>query len=192
AALHDYRPEAIATYSSIADLLAGEQLDGRLRIRPALVLVTAEVLTPQAEKRIREAWGLAPTQLYASTEAPVLACARRGEDSLCIREDQIILEVVDEELRPLPPGTPGDKVRLPNVVNRTQPLIRYELDDSVELAPGSTTPSRRIARIEGRSDDILRFRGLMTTARSRSIRTCSMRPSPHSGRSASIRSSTTR
>jgi len=160
--LNDFQPEAIATYSSIAGLLADEQLDGALQIRPTLVLVTAEVLTEQAEQRITEAWGFAPTHLYASTEAPVLACGRPGDRALSIREDQVILEVVDEENTPVPPGTPGHKVLLTNLVNRAQPLIRYELNDSVELAAGprpTTPPYRRIARIEGRSDDILQFPG---------------------------------
>jgi len=158
-ALNEHRPDGIATYASVAALLADEQLDGRLRIRPAFVLTTSEVLTDAAERRIREAWGVAPTQLYASTEAPVLACG--GGGGLRIREDEVLLEVVDEHNRPLPPGTPGDKVLLTNLVNRTQPLIRYELEDSVELADGFAadgSPFRRIARIQGRTEDILRLR----------------------------------
>jgi phenylacetate-coenzyme A ligase PaaK-like adenylate-forming protein len=45
-----------------------------------------------------------------------------------------------------------------NLVNRTQPLIRYELSDLVTLAEGPKPtgwPFRRIAAVEGRSDDIL-------------------------------------
>jgi phenylacetate-coenzyme A ligase PaaK-like adenylate-forming protein len=159
--LNEYGPDGIATYSSIAALLADEQLGGRLRIRPTFVLTTAEVLTDAAERRIREAWGVAPTQLYASTEAPVLACGRSG--GLRIREDEIVLEVVDEDNRALPPGTPGDKVLLTNLVNRTQPLIRYELEDSIELAdgfPADGSPFRRIARIQGRTEEILRLRAV--------------------------------
>jgi phenylacetate-coenzyme A ligase PaaK-like adenylate-forming protein len=160
-ALNEWQPDGIATYSSVAGLLADEQLDGRLRIRPTFVLTTSEVLTDAAEQRIRDAWGVAPTQLYASTEAPVLACGASG--GLCIREDEVVLEVVDEQNRPLPPGTPGARVLLTNLVNRTQPLIRYELEDSVELADGFAAggpPFRRIARIQGRTGDILRLRAL--------------------------------
>jgi phenylacetate-coenzyme A ligase PaaK-like adenylate-forming protein len=158
-ALNEYGPQAIVTYSSLAGLLADEQLDGRLRIRPTLVLVTSEVLTEHAERRIREAWGIAPTQLYASTEAPILASGPGG--GLCIREDEVLLEVVNRENCPLPPGTPGEKVLMTNLVNRTQPLIRYELEDSVELADGFArdgSPFRRIARIQGRTQEILRLR----------------------------------
>jgi phenylacetate-coenzyme A ligase PaaK-like adenylate-forming protein len=47
-------------------------------------------------------------------------------------------------------------VLLTNLVNRTQPLIRYEITDLVTLAddPNPTgMPFRRITAIEGRSDD---------------------------------------
>jgi phenylacetate-coenzyme A ligase PaaK-like adenylate-forming protein len=60
----------------------------------------------------------------------------------------------------VPPGEAGAKVLLTNLVNRTQPLIRYELSDSVTLEPGpdpSGRPYTRIARVDGRSDDILRL-----------------------------------
>jgi phenylacetate-CoA ligase len=58
----------------------------------------------------------------------------------------------------VPPGTPGHKLLLTNLVNHTQPLIRYELTDSVTLATGPNPlglPYQRIAAIDGRSDDII-------------------------------------
>jgi phenylacetate-coenzyme A ligase PaaK-like adenylate-forming protein len=47
-----------------------------------------------------------------------------------------------------------------NLVNYAQPLIRYELSASVTLADGpdpTGQPYGRIARVVGRSDDILRL-----------------------------------
>ena len=54
----------------------------------------------------------------------------------------------------------GTKVLLTSLVNRAQPLIRYELTDAIVLAEGpdpSGRPYLRIARVDGRSGDILRF-----------------------------------
>ena len=68
------------------------------------------------------------------------------------------MEVVDDRGAPVPPGLPGSKVLLTNLVNRAQPLIRYELADSVVLAAGpdpSGRPYDRIQRVDGRSDDVL-------------------------------------
>ncbi len=62
----------------------------------------------------------------------------------------------------MPPGEPGSRVLLTNLVNRAQPLIRYELSDAVVLEDGpdpSGRPYLRIARVDGRSSDFLRFPG---------------------------------
>ena len=158
AALNEYRPDALLGYPSIIALLAQEQLDRRLRIAPRIVGLGGEVLTDEARGRMHEAWGLEPAQVYAATETPILASSTPPDYGLHISEDLLVLEVVDERNRPVTPGTPGYKVLVTNLVNRAQPLIRYELSDSVLLADDpdpSGLPYRRIARIDGRSDDIL-------------------------------------
>jgi phenylacetate-coenzyme A ligase PaaK-like adenylate-forming protein len=73
-----------------------------------------------------------------------------------------VVEVVDEHNQPVRPGRPGYKVPLTNLLNHTQPLIRYELSDSVVLADGPNPnglPYACIASVDGRSNDILRFPG---------------------------------
>jgi phenylacetate-coenzyme A ligase PaaK-like adenylate-forming protein len=60
----------------------------------------------------------------------------------------------------VPPGVPGYRVLLTSLVNRALPLIRYELADTVTLAAGpdpSGLPYRRIERVDGRNDDLLRL-----------------------------------
>lgn len=158
-ALNAAQPEAVATFSGIAALLASAQLDGKLRIAPRAVMTTSEVLTPAMKRQIQEAWGIRATDLYGCTEAPCLAVSTPRESGLRVYRDQCIMEVVDTENRPVSPGTPGAKVLLTNLVNYTQPLIRYELTDSVVPAESSRDGyCQRIASIDGRSDDILRFR----------------------------------
>jgi hypothetical protein len=44
-----------------------------------------------------------------------------------VLEDLVVVEVVDEHGRPVPPGAHGHKVRLTSLVSRVQPLLRYEL-----------------------------------------------------------------
>ena len=46
AALNAFQPEALTAYPSVAAALAEEQLQGRLRIAPALVGTTSEVQRP--------------------------------------------------------------------------------------------------------------------------------------------------
>jgi len=160
AALDEYRPEVLAGYPSVIALLAEEQLQGRLEIAPRVVLTTSEVLTEDAAARI-EAARTRPVEGYFTTEVGVVAAGSLDHVGLHVCEEAIV-EVVDEAGRAVPPGRPGAKVLLTNLVNRAQPLIRYELLDCVELAAGpdpSGRPYDRIARIDGRSDDVLGLPG---------------------------------
>ena len=77
-------------------------------------------------------------------------------------EESVVLEVVDDDGVPVPAGEPGSKVLLTSLVNRAQPLIRYELADAVVLEDGpdpSGRPFTRIARVDGRTGDVLVFDG---------------------------------
>ena len=160
AALDAYQPEVLVGYPSMITLLAEEQLGGRLAIAPRVVLTTSEVLTDDAAARIEAAW-TAPVQGYFSTEVGVIACSSVDNVGMHVCEDAIV-EVVDDRGRPVPPGTLGSKVLLTNLVNLTQPLIRYELSDAVQLEAGPDPGGRpfdRIRRVDGRSDDVLRLPG---------------------------------
>ena len=69
--------------------------------------------------------------------------------------DWTVLEPVDCDGHPVPPGVPSHTVLLTNLANRVQPLIRYDLGDSVTLLErpcecGSAFPA---IRVEGRCDD---------------------------------------
>jgi len=99
-----------------------------------------------------------PIDFYGTTEALIPAAGRQGQTGMDILEDLVVLEVVDEHNQPVPPGVPGHKVLLTNLVNRAQPLVRYELTDSVTLAGRPNPlglPYARIASVDGRSDDVV-------------------------------------
>jgi phenylacetate-coenzyme A ligase PaaK-like adenylate-forming protein len=160
AALDAYEPEALLAYASVLAALADEQLEERLGIAPRIVIATSEVLTDDAAHRIAEAWGVRPMQAYAATEAPPIATGSPEHVGMHVWENSLVLEVVDDDNKPVPPGQSGAKVLLTNLVNRKQPLIRYELADSVVLAEQpdpSGRPWLRIAQVDGRSDDVLRL-----------------------------------
>jgi phenylacetate-CoA ligase len=157
-ALDGYQPEALIAYASVLGMLADEQLSGQLQIAPQVTIAGSEVLTDAVSEKVTRAWGAAPVNVYAATEAPGIAIGSPDGEDMYVCEESIVLEVVDDEDRPVPPGVPGAKVLLTNLVNRVQPLIRYELSDSAVLAEGedpSGRPYTRLARVDGRSDDVL-------------------------------------
>jgi phenylacetate-CoA ligase len=157
-ALNRQQPYALTGYPSVLDLLAAEQLEGRLRISPAIVATTSEVRTDAMTGHMREAWGTEPFNCLGLTETGITATDCPAHRGMHIFEDACIFEVVDELGRPTPAGRAGYKVFVTNLYNRCQPFIRFEITDLVTVADepcecGRTF--RRIVALEGRSDEIL-------------------------------------
>jgi phenylacetate-CoA ligase len=157
-ALNAFRPEGINTYPSIAALLAERQLAGELRIAPRLIGTSGEVLSAEMGERIVAAWGRTPFNYYGASEAGPIATECDRHAGLHVLEDQVQLEVVDDEYRPVTPGEPGSRLLLTNLFNRTQPLIRYELNDLLTVSPDPCPcgrPFPLLRTVGGRSDDVL-------------------------------------
>jgi len=158
--LNAWLPEILVAYPSVARILADEQCAGRLRICPEIVFTSAEVLTDETRRRVELAWGKQPFNQYAVTETGGLAaeCGRHG--GLHIFEDTVFTEIVDGDNRPVPPGAYGEKLLVTVLFNRTQPLIRYELSDSVRAAAGPCPCGLQYAfidGIQGRKEEVLYF-----------------------------------
>jgi phenylacetate-coenzyme A ligase PaaK-like adenylate-forming protein len=158
--LERLNPVAIASYPTTLRLLAAESLAGRVRLAPAALWSGGEWCSQATRNAVREAFGCAILDDYGASEFMNLAHQCR-EERLHLNADWALLEPVDEKLRPVPPGAPSATVLLTNLANRVQPLIRYDLGDSVTFerepcACGSPFPAMRV---EGRRDDILRLAG---------------------------------
>jgi phenylacetate-CoA ligase len=162
AALNAQQPEIIVGAVGIWRALAEEQSAGRLQIAPRAGLFSSEALTADARRRIREAWGIEPVSGYAATEAAIIAASSPEHPELEIAEDVVVIEIVDENNRAVPPGLPGAKVLVTNLINYAQPLIRYELTDSVIESPLTNPagrPWRCLLSVDGRTADILYLPG---------------------------------
>lgn len=163
AALNAWQPEVLSTFASMGHSLADEQRAGRLAIRPRLVMTTSEVLTGAARRAITAAWGDVLFEYYAATEVGAIATECQGHHGLHLFDDHVLVEVVDADHRPVPPGMFGAKLLVTTLFSRTLPLIRYELSDSVRLSAEPCPqgrPFRIIAAIQGRAEDVLAFPGV--------------------------------
>jgi putative adenylate-forming enzyme len=162
AGLNDWQPENLIAYASMARVLADEQIAGKLRIRPKAVMCASEVLTAETRTRIEQAWGIAPFNVYAATE-PAGIASECPHHRLHLFEDLVITEVVDEKNRPVLKGTAGAKILVTVLFSRTQPLIRYEMSDSVSLSTEPCIcglPFATLEAIEGRTEDTLTLPGV--------------------------------
>ncbi len=156
--LNNWQPDILIAYASMARILADEQLDGRLHIRPNKTFTSSEVLTDETRRLVKSAWGDEPFNQYGATETADIAAEYKVCRHMHLFEDLVIVEVVDENHRPVPPGTDGTKLLVTTLFSRTQPLIRYELNDSVRLSTESCSsglPFTILESIEGRVEEIL-------------------------------------
>ena len=155
-ALNEFQPSFIATYPSAASLLAAELRAGRLRIAPAALWLGGETLSPAGRAEIAEVFRCRILEEYGASECMSIACeCERGR--LHLNSDWILLEAVDRNYRPVPPGTTSHTALLTNLANRVQPVIRYDVGDSIAFDPepcacGAPFPA---LRVEGRKDDVL-------------------------------------
>jgi phenylacetate-coenzyme A ligase PaaK-like adenylate-forming protein len=159
--LNAFQPDFLNAYPSVAVLLAGEQEEGRLRIAPEIVTTSSEVRTPEMTARIERAFGVRPFEMYATTEGAFGFSCEEGH-GFHFNETMTIVENVDDDARPVPPGEPGARLLVTNLFNRVQPLIRFEVSDVVRFDPEPCPCGRTAAlvrTIEGRADDVLYLPG---------------------------------
>ena len=154
----------IVTYPSMLTILAKEKEAGRLQIEPVVISTGGETLTDDLRARIRQAfpslkYGIIDT--YACTECLVLSfeCSRGRKH---VNEDWVILEAVDEAMRPVPDGTLSATALLTVLANDVQPFIRYDLGDCVRFHtdPCPCGSPFRSFQVEGREATLIRVGGV--------------------------------
>lgn len=158
AQLNAYRPTQLATYPTAAEVLAEEQEAGRLKLELRELWTGGECLCPTVRRRLERTFGCTVRNEYGASEFMSIAwdC---GYGSLHVNCDWVLLEPVDADYRPVEPGTPSHTVLLTNLANRVQPLLRYDLGDSITLRPGPCPCGNRLPaiQVEGRHDDTLAY-----------------------------------
>jgi phenylacetate-coenzyme A ligase PaaK-like adenylate-forming protein len=156
--LNAYQPAFLASYPTMLALLAQEQAAGRLRVRTACLWSGGEYLAPSTATAIERSFGCPLLNEYGASECMSIASGCR-EGWLHVNEEWVVLEPVDRDYEPVMPGEPSHTVLLTNLANRVQPIIRYDLGDSVTAAPGRCrcgNPTLAI-RVQGRIDDVVTF-----------------------------------
>lgn len=165
AQLNAYRPTFLASYPTMLALLTDEHRAGRLRIAPLRLWSGGECLPGALHAKIERAFGCPVVNEYGASECMSIAFGC-PQGWLHVNADWVLLEPVDAQHRPVPPGERSHTVLLTNLANRTQPLIRYDLGDRVLAKPepcvcGSPLPA---IRVEGRCGDVVEL-----SARDRSV-----------------------
>lgn len=123
----------------------------------------AEPWTEGMRGEIERRLGIDAVDIYGLSEVmgPGVACEFvEAKDGPTIWEDHFYPEIVDPESgKPVPEGQEGELV-ITSLTKEAMPVIRYRTRDLTRLMPGSVTAMRRMAKVTGRSDDMLIVRGV--------------------------------
>src|SRR5437762_8226367 len=123
----------------------------------------AEPWTNSMRAEIEEAFGMDAVDVYGLSEVMgpgVASECVETKDGLHIWEDHFYPEIIDPQTgEVLPDGTEGELV-LTSLTKEAFPVIRYRTRDRTRLLPPTARSMRRLARINGRTDDMLIIRGV--------------------------------
>lgn len=166
--MNDMRTTALVCTPSYAVYLG--ELRGKLGIelddlQLRLGFFGAEPWSERMRDSVEEGLGVFATDNYGLSE--VLGPGVAGEcverNGMHVAEDHFLVEVVDpDSLEPVPPGGTGEVV-LTSLTKEAFPVVRYRTRDISRLieepCPCGRTV-RRLAKVTGRTDDMLIIRGV--------------------------------
>lgn len=126
----------------------------------------AEMWTEEMRKEIERRMGIKAYNVYGLTEiiGPGVAHECPAQQGLHVWEDHFYPEIIDPETgEPLPEGQEGELV-LTSLTREGMPMIRFRTRDITTLHREKCACGRTLAKIErikGRSDDMIKVRGVM-------------------------------
>lgn len=164
--LHDLQADVIMLTPSYMLVLLDEFERQGLDPRTSSLKVGifgAEPWTEDMRREIEERAGLHAVDIYGLSELMGPGVAQEcveTKDGLTIWEDHFYPEIVDPDTgEVLPDGANGELV-LTSLTKQAMPLLRYRTRDLTKLLPGTARTMRRIARLRGRTDDMMILRGV--------------------------------
>jgi phenylacetate-CoA ligase len=163
----DFRPRVIMvtpTYMlTVIDEFEKQGLDPRASSLE-IGIFGAEPWTEQMRREMEERAGIHAVDIYGLSEVMGPGVAQEcveTKDGLHVWEDAFYPEVLDPLTGDvLPDGEEGELV-FTSLTKQAMPVIRYRTRDLTRLQPGTARPGmRRMARITGRTDDMIILRGV--------------------------------
>ena len=157
---------AIPSYASrIYEVMREEGVDPRRDTQLRVLCIGAEPHSEEQRKRIEENLGVKAYNSYGISEmmGPGVAFECPEQNGLHIWEDYFIVEIIDPvTLEPVPDGELGELV-ITTLKREAMPLVRYRTRDLTRFLPGECPCGRhhrRLARLQGRSDDMIILKGV--------------------------------
>jgi phenylacetate-CoA ligase len=164
--INDLKPRIILVTPSyclsLIDEMEAQGLDPR-ESSLEIGIFGAEPWSDEMRRQIEERLDIDAIDIYGLSEVIGPGVAQEcieTKDGLTVWEDHFYPETVDPDTGAvLPDGEEGELV-FTSLTKEALPVIRYRTRDISCLLPGTARAMRRIARIRGRTDDMLIIRGV--------------------------------
>jgi phenylacetate-CoA ligase len=162
----DFKPDLIMVTPSYLLAIAEEFV--RQGLDPAasslrVGILGAEPWTEAMRAQIEEVMGIDAVDIYGLSEVMGPGVANEcieTKDGPVVWEDHFYPEIIDPQTGAVQPdGAPGELV-FTSLTKQALPIIRYRTRDLTQLLPPTARSMRRMAKIVGRSDDMLIVRGV--------------------------------
>ena len=164
--VHDFDPDIIMVTPSyllnISDEIARQGIDpDKLALRVGIL--GAEPWTESMRAEIEARMRLDAVDIYGLSEVMGPGVAQEcveSKDGATIWEDHFYPEIINPATGAVLPDGEGGELVFTSLTKEAMPVIRYRTGDLTRLLPGTARSMRRMARITGRSDDMLIIRGV--------------------------------
>jgi phenylacetate-CoA ligase len=162
----DFRPDIIMVTPSymlaIADEFERQGIDPRTNSL-GIGIFGAEPWTEAMRQEIEGRFAIDAIDIYGLSEVIGPGVANEcleTKDGLHVWEDHFYPEIIDPDTgKVLPAGEEGELV-FTSLTKEAFPVIRYRTRDRTRLLPGTARSMRRMAKVTGRTDDMLIIRGV--------------------------------
>jgi phenylacetate-CoA ligase len=145
--LNDFRPDILGGYFTGLKILAEQQEKGLLHLNPRNIVNCGEGIIPKDKEFIEKVFNAPMTNLYGTAECVVMGAGKNAYGGIYIMDDLCLVEIRE------------DHALLTNLFNKTQPLIRYKINDFFVLKSDihKKMPFTLVGSIVGRSESMIWF-----------------------------------
>src|SRR6185437_4278751 len=122
-------PDVIVAYTNPLDSFASMLRERGWRpFSPRAIVVGAEKLHDFQRRRIEEVFGAPVFETYGSREFMLIGAECDRHRGLHLTAENLLVEVLDDDGQPTPPGEEGDVV-ITDLYNYGMPFVRYANGD---------------------------------------------------------------
>ncbi|MCJ7571832.1 MAG: hypothetical protein MUO82_08155 [Candidatus Thermoplasmatota archaeon] len=145
--LNDFQPDILGGYFNSLKILAKKQEQSLLNIKPKTLTNCGEGINQKDKKYITKIFNAPMSNLYGFAECVVCGFGKDEYNGIYLIDDISLIE--DKE----------DHILLTNLFNKTEPIIRYRIDDYVKIKNDvkDILPFTLVEDIVGRAEFVIWF-----------------------------------